>query len=50
MYVHRERLLIGIFVAALTGHTPAAQASVSEMDTHINAAKAAAGLDYAPRS
>src|SRR5438874_11163208 len=32
--------------AALVGTTLAAQAPVSEMDSHIAAAKAAAGLDY----
>jgi metallo-beta-lactamase class B len=44
--MHPERLLIGIFVAALIRATLTAQAPVSEMDAHINAARAAAGLDY----
>ena len=46
MRMHPERLLIGIFVAALIGTTLTAQAPVSEMDAHVNAAKGAAGLDY----
>jgi hypothetical protein len=34
MYMPWERLLTGTFVAALTGHTPAAQAPAGETDTH----------------
>ena len=43
---HARRLLVGLFGAALLGGTAAAQAPVSEMDTHINTAKTAAGLTY----
>jgi metallo-beta-lactamase class B len=40
------RLLIGLFGAALAGAPVLAQAPASEIDAHINAAKAAAALDY----
>jgi len=40
------RMLLGVFAAVLAGPALSAQAPVSEMDTHIAAAKAAAGLDY----
>jgi metallo-beta-lactamase class B len=42
----RTRILFGVFAAVLAGSALSAQAPVSEMDTHIAAAKAAAGLDY----
>ncbi len=41
-----QRLLIGVFGAALMRATMLAQAPVGEVDTHINAAKTAAGLEY----
>jgi len=44
--MHVRRLLIGVFGAALVSTAVAAQAPVSEIDAHIAAAKAAAGLDY----
>ena len=40
------RMLLGVFAAVLAGPALSAQAPVSEMDAHIAAAKAAAGLDY----
>src|SRR6476469_9647864 len=40
------RMLPGVSAAVLAGPALSAQAPVSEMDTHIAAAKAAAGLDY----
>jgi metallo-beta-lactamase class B len=40
------RMLLGVFAAVLAGPALSAQAPVSEMDTHIAAARAAAGLDY----
>jgi len=43
MRMHETRMLIALVGAALVGM---AQAPLSEMDAHINAAKAAAGLDY----
>src|SRR5437588_7928114 len=46
MQMHAKRLLAGVCAAALVGTTLAAQAPASEMDMHISAAKAAAGLDY----
>ena len=46
MRMHARRLLIGVFGAALAGTTLGAQAPTSEIDAHVNAAKAAAGLDY----
>jgi hypothetical protein len=39
------RMLLGVF-AVLAGPALSAQAPPSDMDTHIAAAKAAAGLDY----
>jgi metallo-beta-lactamase class B len=44
--MHVTRLLIAVFGAALLCAAPSAQAPVSEMDAHIAAARAAAGLDY----
>jgi metallo-beta-lactamase class B len=44
--MHARRLLVGVCGAALVGTTVAAQAPISEMDMHISAAKAGAGLDY----
>ena len=44
--MHARRLLVGVCGAALVGTTVAAQAPISEMDMHISAAKAVAGLDY----
>jgi metallo-beta-lactamase class B len=46
MRMHVTRLLIGVFGAALLCAAPSAQAPVSEMDAHIAAARAAAGLEY----
>jgi metallo-beta-lactamase class B len=46
MRMHVTRLLIAVFGAALLCAAPSAQAPVSEMDAHIAAARAAAGLDY----
>src|SRR6185503_8114424 len=46
MRMHVTRLLIGVLGAALLCAAPSAQAPVSEMDAHIAAARAAAGLDY----
>ena len=43
--MHAGRLLV-VCGAALVGTTVAAQAPISEMDMHISAAKAGAGLDY----
>ena len=40
------RMLLGVFAAVLAGLALSAQAPVTEMDAHIAAAKAAAGLDY----
>ena len=40
------RMLLGVFAAVLAGPALSAQAPPSDMDTHIAAAKAAAGLDY----
>ena len=40
------RMLLGVFAAVLAGPALSAQAPVSEIDAHIAAAKAAAGLDY----
>src|SRR6187455_797735 len=44
--MHVKPLVIAAFAAALLGTALSAQAPVSEMDTHINAARTAAGLDY----
>jgi len=44
--MHATRILIAVFGATLAAASLAAQAPVSDMDMHINAAKAAAGLDY----
>ena len=44
--VHATRLLVGLFGVTLLGATAAAQAPVSEIDTHVYAAKSAAGLTY----
>ena len=44
MYV--RRMLLGVFGAALAGITLSAQVSTSEIDAHVSAGKAAAGLDY----
>lgn len=46
MRIHARRMLTGVFGTVLVGTTLAAQAPVSEMDAHINAARTAAGLDY----
>ena len=46
MRMHVRRMLIGVLGAALAGGALSAQAPVSELDAHITAAKAAAGLDY----
>jgi len=46
MRMHLRRVLIGVFGAALPCAALSAQAPVSEMDAHIAAARAAAGLDY----
>jgi metallo-beta-lactamase class B len=46
MCMHAKQILIGVFGAALVGTTLSAQAPASEIDTHVNAARAAAGLDY----
>src|SRR5689334_3347290 len=46
MRMHVRRLLIAVFGAALLYAAPSAQAPVSEIDVHIAAARAAAGLDY----
>ena len=43
------RMLLGVFAAVLAGPALSAQAPPSDMDTHIAAAKAAAGLDYRAR-
>ena len=40
------RMLLGVFAAVLAGPALSAQAPPSDVDTHIAAAKAAAGLDY----
>ena len=42
-------MLLGVFAAVLAGPALSAQAPPSDMDTHIAAAKAAAGLDYRSR-
>jgi metallo-beta-lactamase class B len=39
-------MLLGVFAAVLAGPALSAQAPPSDLDTHIAAAKAAAGLDY----
>src|SRR5689334_8418106 len=44
--MHTTRLLIGVIASALMSTAISAQAPASEMDAHISAAKAAAGLDY----
>src|SRR4030095_3210351 len=44
--MHPIRLLIGVLAVAVLGATVSAQAPANEIDAHINAAKAAAGLDY----
>ena len=44
--MHPKRLLIGVLAVAVLGATVSAQAPANEIDAHINAAKAAAGLDY----
>jgi len=44
--MHAKPFVIAAFAAALLGTALSAQAPVSEMDTHINAARTAAGLDY----
>ena len=44
--MHATRQLIGVFAAALVGSTLSAQAPASDMDAHITAARAAAGLEY----
>ena len=41
-----RRILCGVLGAALAGTTLSAQAPASEIDAHISAARAAAGLDY----
>ena len=44
--MHARRTLVSVCGAALLGTTLAAQAPIGDMDAHISAAKAAAGLDY----
>src|SRR5204863_10046841 len=44
--MHAGRMLMRVCGAALLGTTLVAQAPIGDMDAHINAAKAAAGLDY----
>ena len=44
--MHGRRILCGVLGAALTGTTLSAQAPASEIDAHISAARAAAGLDH----
>ena len=44
--MHGRRILCGVLGAALASITLSAQAPTSEMDAHISAARAAAGLDY----
>ena len=44
--MHVRRILCGVLGAALAGTTLSAQAPASEIDAHISAARAAAGLDY----
>jgi metallo-beta-lactamase class B len=44
--MHATRTVIGTFAAMLVGTALSAQAPASDIDTHVNAAKAAAGLDY----
>jgi metallo-beta-lactamase class B len=46
MRIYARRIVIGVFGAALVGTTLSAQAPPSEVDAHISAARAAAGLDY----
>ena len=44
--MHATRQLIGVFAAALAASTLSAQTPASEVDAHVNAARAAAGLEY----
>jgi len=44
--MHATRRLIGVCAAALAGATLSAQAPAGEVDARINAARAAAGLEY----
>jgi metallo-beta-lactamase class B len=44
--MHVRRILCGVLGAALAGTSLSAQAPASEIDAHISAARAAAGLDY----
>ena len=44
--MHATRQLMGVFAAALAASTLSAQTPASEVDAHVNAARAAAGLDY----
>src|SRR3954469_13901823 len=46
MRMYATRLLVSVCGVPLLGATLIAQAALSEIDTHINAARAAAGLDY----
>jgi metallo-beta-lactamase class B len=45
-HMHAKRIYLAVFGATLVGASLSAQVPVSEMDAHISAAKAAAGLDY----
>jgi metallo-beta-lactamase class B len=44
--MHPTRLLAGMFAGVLTAAALSAQAPPTEMDTHVAAARAAAGLEY----
>ena len=44
--MHAPRTIVSVFAAMLASASLLAQAPASELDAHINAAKAAAGLDY----
>jgi NAD(P)H-dependent flavin oxidoreductase YrpB (nitropropane dioxygenase family) len=46
MRTHAKRLLLGVCGAATVGTILSAQAPAGDLDAHISAAKAAAGLDY----
>jgi metallo-beta-lactamase class B len=46
MRMHTRRVLIGVFVVALTGTTLSAQTPANDIDARVNAARSAAGLDY----
>jgi len=44
--MHAKQVLIAVVGATLVGTSLSAQAPVSDIDAHVNAARAAAGLDY----